>query len=309
MSRVLISALVLAVGPGCTHLQLQRSTVAQAATLEEVYQQQVLDNLAKFVQNPNALPHFAFPNQGSADVTDSGYAQPAEAWKPPAYTFAGASTQLQAERIVRLNWTMVPIRDPQKLALMQCAYQRAIAGTVAGPLPACLECDARFAEFYEGRGAGRDAAALTFRPGWFRHGCEKDCLKECGCGPVGHYCGVCVWVPPEGRAELTKLTLAILDYAVNDPKPPAVATKTVEVYLVGNTPTTLDKATTKIVAVVPASQDLTMAAKTLLGGNEGKGAPPQLSVPLPGGSAFGSDRPSLLPLQQQLELLSPPRSR
>ena len=46
---------------------------------------------------------------------------------------------------------------------------------------------------------------------------------------VGQYCGVYVWVPPEGRDELTRLTLAILDYALHEP--PVRLTKEIIYYV------------------------------------------------------------------------------
>ena len=66
MSRIRRLALGLAVaaalaGTGCTHVQLRKNTVNQADTLSEIYQQQVLDNLAMFVYDYYSLPHFAIP--------------------------------------------------------------------------------------------------------------------------------------------------------------------------------------------------------------------------------------------------------
>ena len=43
---------------------------------------------------------------------------------------------------------------------------------------------------------------------------------------VGEYCGCYVWVLPEGQDQLTKLTLAILDYALHEP--PVKRTKQVD---------------------------------------------------------------------------------
>jgi len=59
---------------------------------------------------------------------------------------------------------------------------------------------------------------------WFCWGCKKCVPKHCSY--VGRYCDSYVWVPEgPGRDELAKLTLAILDYAVNDA--PTVPRKTV----------------------------------------------------------------------------------
>ena len=41
-------------------------------TLSDIYTQQVLNNLAMFIRNPDALPFFAFPNQGTTQIQDTG---------------------------------------------------------------------------------------------------------------------------------------------------------------------------------------------------------------------------------------------
>ncbi|RCS43915.1 hypothetical protein DTL42_18170 [Bremerella cremea] len=56
---------------GCAHHQLGYQTVKQAHTVADVHTQQALDNLAKFVHNPNALPHFSYPSQGSSEVNET----------------------------------------------------------------------------------------------------------------------------------------------------------------------------------------------------------------------------------------------
>ena len=64
---------------------------------------------------------------------------------------------------------------------------------------------------------------------WFHAGCKKCWAKHGSCKCCGEYCGMYVWVGPEGRDELTKLTLAILDYALHEP--PVKRTKQVDYYL------------------------------------------------------------------------------
>ena len=92
---------------------------------------------------------------------------------------------------------------------------------------------------------------MTFAPGWFCTGTRRDVPKDC-CGHVGHYCGVYVWVPASGRGELSKLTLAVLDFAIYDPQPPEVVTKEVVLYLdAEGKPVTSDKAVKQVTAIVP----------------------------------------------------------
>ena len=133
---------------------------------------------------------------------------------------------------------MTPVNDPRKLELMRCAYQTAVSNCGFGPVPrGCPDCQARFNTFYTGDPDGKisqlTGGAITSDclkgPCWLHVGCEKEVPKDCSCIPVGHYCHVYVWVCSDGRDELTKLTLAILDYAVHDA--PQRLTKDVTYYV------------------------------------------------------------------------------
>ena len=66
-----VASLVL-LAIGCTHTQLRWNTVRQSRTLTDIYEQQVLNNLAMFVYDPNSLPFFSFPNAGASNVNDVG---------------------------------------------------------------------------------------------------------------------------------------------------------------------------------------------------------------------------------------------
>ena len=244
MPRLLnIAVLCLVVmATGCTHIQLRNNATNEAISVGELQQQQVLDNLAMFVHDYNSMPYFSYPNQGAAIVTDQGtvgvtpsfgrpitsglqFAKPTF-FRPPFFldfmlNSLGLSTT--AQRSCQESYTMTPINDPRKLELMRCAYQTAVADCGYGPPPrSCPDCQARFNTFYTGDPEGKisELAGGTITsdclkgPCWLCSGCKKDVPKDACL--VGHYCTTYVWVGPEGRDELTKLTLAILDYALHD---------------------------------------------------------------------------------------------
>jgi hypothetical protein len=249
MCLVLFSALMCS---GCTHVQLQKNTVHEAWTLGEIQQQQVVNNLALFVYNYNALPSFAIPNQGSSQVTDQGnagfsmgFSRPITGGSTANFTPAHFGDFLlsalgfsgTAQRSCQEAFTLTPINDPRKLELMRCAYQQAVSNCGYGDVSQhCPDCQTRMKQFYTGDPDGDIAARANgivtsecLKPNcWFHVGCKKDVPKDC-CKFVGEYCGVYVWVGPEGRNELAKLTLAILDYALHDP--PTLRTKQVVFYL------------------------------------------------------------------------------
>jgi hypothetical protein len=223
---------------GCTSAQLRQSTVAHSTTLADIYTQQVVNNLAMFVHNPDALPFFAFPNQGTTSIQDTGNVG------NPGYVsqnFVTSPFTLNASRQATENWVLSPISDPAKLALMRCAYRQAISSHVGVDLvseSSCPPCSDIRRDFYgpadsdsSNPRANEELPCLN-SPCWFCTGPKVP--KNCECPYVGCYCGTYVWVPPEGREMLTRLTLTILDYAVNDPKQFEKRTKQVELYLDAN---------------------------------------------------------------------------
>ncbi len=56
---------------GCTVVPLRRNSVDEAQAVCDLETQQVLNNLAKFVYDPNSMPYFSYPTQNSASVADT----------------------------------------------------------------------------------------------------------------------------------------------------------------------------------------------------------------------------------------------
>jgi hypothetical protein len=248
---------------GCTSVQLRKSTVVHSMTLSDIYTQQVLNNLAKFIQDPNSLPFFSFPNQGTTAIQDTGNVG------GPGYTatnFVTSPFGISANRQATENWVLVPVSDPAKLALMRCAYQQALSSCIGIDLvsmSACPDCKQLRRDFYgakerkaEGSPESEELACLNSSC-WLQWGCKSDVPKDCQCPYVGNCGDSYVWVRSEGRDMLTSLTLTILDYAVNDPSQFSKRTKTVELYLdnsgriVGENSV---KAIKKITATIPIDQ-------------------------------------------------------
>jgi hypothetical protein len=263
LRNFMVAVLICLSSFGCTNAQLRRSTVAHSMTLSDIYTQQVLNNLAMFVQNPNSLPFFAFPNQGTTSIQDTGNIG------NPGYSsghFSSSAFLLNASRQATENWVLVPVSDPAKLALMRCAYQQAIASTMSIRLSdgaGCPDCAELRSDFYGPKVSatrkldpGAEAPCLEFPP-WFTWGCEKHAKlpKNRACQTIGSYCGTFVCVPPESRDMLTRLTTAILDYAVNDPTQFVKRTKDVALFLDARGQfTTVDKAVKTIKATIPIDQ-------------------------------------------------------
>jgi len=175
---------------GCTHRQLRYDHVVQARSLTTIYEQQVLDNLAMFSKNPDALPFFAIPGTGSASVTDNG----GIAISPlngPIRTIIGP---LSGSRTNNQSWALIPVTDAAKLERMQLLYQDAVSSGVAT-----------------------------------KSSKKRNLVSECEL--KGSFCGFHIQVCGKNRAEFTRLALAVLNTAVNDPPAatPAPPTPTVEI--------------------------------------------------------------------------------
>lgn len=222
---------------GCTSGQLRHSTVAQSTTLRDIYTQEVMNNLALFIANPDALPFFAYPNQGTTAIQDQGILG------GPGYTsahFVTSPLSLSASRQATENWVLVPISDPAKLSLMRCAYRQVLSSCipmVPAGMSLCPNCTELRREFYGppksesgNQNLNEDLPCLDSAC-WLRWGCKHNVPKHCEAPYIGCYHGLYVWVPPEGRDMLSQLTLTILDYAVNDARQFEKRTKTVELYV------------------------------------------------------------------------------
>ncbi len=243
--RYLILGLAICIFSGCMHTQLRNNSANEAWSAGNMEQQQVLDNLAMFVANPNAMPYFSFPNQSAASVQDTGNAGVVPGFGRStvaplgAFWLSSLGLSFSAQRQQQEGFTITPVNDPRKLELMRCAYQQAVGRCCGGGMSTtCPDCQTRFKVFYTGdpdgdireRTKGIVTTECLKKDGcWFHVACAKCYHRYSKCCAVGHYCGVYVCVPPEGRDELTKLTLAILDFAIHDP--PQQITKTVVYYI------------------------------------------------------------------------------
>ena|GEM_PF-6538938 len=236
-SQALIAGLVclLVSAGGCTHVQLRKNAVREAGTISYFHRQQVLDNLALFAYDYNALPFFSFPNQTSAIVTDQGSAGFSPTFSRPTagpvgiigqFLFSSFGMSFTAQRAAQEGFTVTPVNDPRKLELMRCAYQRVMSYCGRGQEPTtCPDCKTRFNQFYTGdldgdirlKTQGMVTTECLDNCCWLKVGCKKCMPKHCPCEYIGHYCDTYIWVLPEGRDELTKLTLMILDFALHDP--------------------------------------------------------------------------------------------
>lgn len=204
--KILCALLIFAAG--CTHVQLQIGTVNQASTMTDLLYQQVLDNIAMFVDNPYAIPWQLTPIVGNVQVQDTAQASPQFTFAPTGRSLTSV-LGLQGSRQLQEGWTLAPAvyntisssgwggqfgyftkkyKPHLVIEEVQHAY-RVIIG--AEPPDTDLEKE---------RNLG---------PGWYQIGSKKDVPKN-ACY-VGHYCKRYVWVCPDGLKGLADASIAMLE--------------------------------------------------------------------------------------------------
>ncbi len=119
---IMVLALTTLAGAGCTSVRLRHGTIRQGSTLPDLQYQQVLDNLARFAANPEALPWHVNLREGTSQVTDSASGGAAVDLGPPSSTLP----QLFGSRTVVAQWGMAPLIEPVPLRLLRVAYRRAL---------------------------------------------------------------------------------------------------------------------------------------------------------------------------------------
>lgn len=216
--RVLSAALTLMVlGTGCNQIQLRGTSIRQARTVADLQCQQVLDNLAMFVANPQTLPSYALVDQGAVLVDSTATAGVNVIWNP--YTLMTWAFTPSGVRHSSGNWVMKPIGNPVRLEAMRFVYQVATAGQyVSDGSAVCTSCDKALKPF----GITCNDYCKIPPPGWFQ--CGKRCDVPHSARYVGNYDHLYVWVPPEGEDSLARLSLTMLQIAMAPIGPPPAPT-------------------------------------------------------------------------------------
>jgi hypothetical protein len=125
----IIGVVVLTTFAGCMPFQLRMNAVRQADTYSEFHEQQVLNNLAKFVYNINSFPSFCYSNQALNQLQNTASIASITTWERIAggiYGWFSSTANPSLSQLNQENWTLVPINDPRKLDLMRCAYQQVV---------------------------------------------------------------------------------------------------------------------------------------------------------------------------------------
>ncbi len=196
---------------GCQQDVVRRGAHRIAGTASTLYYEQVLDNVAKTIANPNTLPYFGVPAQGTHTNSRQLQASYTPEWDLNAARiwlfdkqFGAFAGQVQNQESLQLQ----PVTNPDKLLLMQIAYWQAIG------YPHDVGMDVLLRKYY-----GLTNNLIDYNPyvksGWFEVTKKKKIAKKAGCY-VAESCGTYVYVTPANLDAFSKFTLAIMDIATLD---------------------------------------------------------------------------------------------
>jgi hypothetical protein len=178
----------------------------QAHTLTTITEQQVLDNLAMYVNSPGSTPYFALPDAGGTTTRQGANITAGLQFDPT--TLTGETLGATGDGGHEENWTVKPILEPERVVLMKCLLAHVTGDYRAVP---CEDCVARLSSFF-----GADfEQKIPSR--WYTVSDKKPCSwpKKC-CLKYGHYCGTYVSVDHDAFDCLSRVTVAFLDIATAD---------------------------------------------------------------------------------------------
>jgi hypothetical protein len=222
MRRAMLFIGLLSLSGCATHLALRNDTVRTTNTLTDLQYQQILDNVARFHDDPDTVPSFAVATAGTVSIADQQSAGVSPTYSP-TLTFhqqgGGALPILSllfpftASRAVTENWSLTPVTDADNLRRLRCAYRLLVMGEATPNYAFCVK---QMKEFF----AGEEAALADYYPprGWYGVGGKKDVPKD-ACY-VGCHCGTYVWVLPGGMNDLALFTMGALDLATGKLRTP-----------------------------------------------------------------------------------------
>jgi hypothetical protein len=223
MRRAVLLSVLISTLSGCaTHLALRNDTVRTTNTLTDLQYQQILDNVARFHDDPDTVPSFAVATAGTVSIADQQSAGVSPTYSPTltfqqqgggALPILSLLFPLTAQRAVTENWSLTPITDADNLRRLRCAYRLLVLGEAT---PNYDFCRKQMKEFF----AGEEADLVDYYPprGWYGVGGKKDVPRD-ACY-VGCHCRTYVWVTPEGMNGLALFTMGALDLATGKLRTP-----------------------------------------------------------------------------------------
>lgn len=202
---------------GCaTHRSLHQHTVAANITVTDIYYQQILSNVALFVDNPASMPSFSVVTAGTVNVQDQAGGTLSPNYSPTltsqqqgggALPILSILFGVNASRTISENWSTSPVTDSDNIRRMRCAFQLLVGAETSE----CDRCTDRLKGFFHG---GTESFECMLPRDWFSVGAKCD-VPSNACY-VANHCDTYVWVTPDGVDGLSRFTITVLDIATGE---------------------------------------------------------------------------------------------
>jgi hypothetical protein len=129
MKKAALLILTLAAFSGCMEYQLRDRTMHLSTTTTDLLYVQVLDNIARTIENPEAMPYFNMPASGTAQIQQEISATVTPGWglfaSTGAFLFNSITGAVNPLQIDQESWQVSPVPDPDRISLMHAAYLKA----------------------------------------------------------------------------------------------------------------------------------------------------------------------------------------
>jgi len=252
MTCVRCVVILFSLAAGCQSTQVEKRVTTLVGTVPDLYQDQVLQNLAVLASDSSAVPFFAVPQSGTNTNTRQLQAGYTPGWDlitgasqfVGRYVFDKQTAAISGQISNAQAFQLQPVYDPDKLLLMQIAYRKALGD------PTLAEAQLKTLEGFFST-AHRSAVfdyyrAITGVSLSCKAPTEPEascCYPDITCGPrdpnpcraawlgvsnrkcdtkgaryVGQYDHSYVWVSDERSGAFRHFTLAILDIATAAPQ-------------------------------------------------------------------------------------------
>jgi hypothetical protein len=210
--------LLLVLLSGCAETALKKSTLDTAATVRDVNYQQVLNNLAMYVDDPYTLPSQVKLTGGLIQISDT--AGPTYDFSMPNNMKVTQDIKMSLNRQWTEKWDVSPVVDPNDMRQLRQVYQWAVAGKTKDP---------KFTKFMapppgtytaepSSRPADRTTLSTHLQPNIYDSDIpERNFLSVSWTGSppndavyVAKYRDVWVWIMPDQRENFAKFVLLTL---------------------------------------------------------------------------------------------------
>jgi hypothetical protein len=136
--------IALLLNSGCASTQLNYNTTEIGATIDNIYTRETLNNLSKFIDDPNAIPSQVLLTAGTvqtlntvnpsisfpfaAQIAKTTQSAPAGLTLSSAGTLAGVGGNLSGTNSAQQNYNIGPLNDANTLRNQRALYRHAVFG-------------------------------------------------------------------------------------------------------------------------------------------------------------------------------------